>query len=181
MKAVIRQALFIALSLVASSKDMTAAPKEDGEIAGIKAVYIYHFASFAQWPAGASAQKEIRLCVLGEGRVSGQLQQLDGKDLEEDRLLRVVPVRKDEVSKACNMVYIGEAANFPGDAVWARLRSTPVLLVSDQTGFAQQGGMIEMFLRDDKIKMRINLGAVRSAGLSLSSKLLRLAEIIESP
>jgi len=169
------------LSLLCGSSG--AAPKEEGGIAGIKAVYIYHFATFAQWPteAGTQSQKEIRLCVLGGGEVSGPLQLLDGKDLEEGRLLRVINVHREQVSKACHMVYIGEPANLASDQTLVKLRGAPILWVSDQPTFAQNGGMIEMFLRDDKIKMRINLSAVRSAGIILSSKLLRLAEIVETP
>jgi hypothetical protein len=55
------------------------------------------------------------------------------------------------------------------------------LSVSDQPGFARGGGMIEMFPCGDKARMRINLGVVRLAGILLSSKLLRLAKIAETP
>ena len=54
-----------------------------------------------------------------------------------------------------------------------------ILLVSDADGFAAQGGMVEFAMRENKLKLVINLPAVKQAGLKLSSKLLRMAEILE--
>jgi hypothetical protein len=153
------------------------------ELARIKAVYLYHFATFTEWPehvVGAS-MKEIRLCVTGNGEVEDQLLRLDGKELEGGRVLRIVRVRPEELGKACHMAFFGAAGRGNGDPAGAHPRGLPLLTVGDQPGFAQGGGMIEMFLRDDRVRMRINLNAVRAAGIRLSSKLLRLAEIVEAP
>lgn len=161
---------------------LAAADKDEG-IADIKAAYLYHFATFTQWPKGVNtmSRKEIRLCVLGEDDVAAQLRLLDGKELDEGYVLRVAVVRREQLSRICNMVFIGESNSFPSEQAWVKLHGEPILWVSDQAGFAQNGGMIEMFLRDDKIRMRINLGAVRSSGIALSSKLLRLADIVDAP
>jgi len=60
---------------------------------------------------------------------------------------------------------------------YARIRH--VLLVSDVEDFARRGGMVQFTLRDNKLKLVVNLPAVRDAGLKLSSKLLRMAEIVQ--
>jgi hypothetical protein len=39
--------------------------------------------------------------------------------------------------------------------------------------------MIEFTLRDNKLRLVVNLVSVKLAGLKLSSKLLRMAEILE--
>lgn len=147
-----------------------AAVQTDGGVARIKAVYLYHFASFAEWPEAALVGQEVRLCVLGGGEVAQHVQRLDAQDLGDGRMLRVVPARP------CHIVFVGDAAANFGE--WQGL---PVLSVSDRSDFARHGGMIEMYLRDDKVRMRINLAVVRAAGLRLSSKLLRLADIVEAP
>lgn len=182
-RAILQWVLCLAFLGAMSRTALPADPKEGGDLARLKAVYLYHFAAFTEWPesALAASMKDIRLCVTGGGEVEGQLLRLDGKELDGGRMLRVVQARREELAKSCQMVFLGEAARFNADPAWTRLRGQPLLSVSDQPGFAQGGGMIEMFLRDDKVRMRINLGAVRSAGLHLSSKLLRLAEIVETP
>jgi hypothetical protein len=95
--------------------------------------------------------------------------------------LQVAQLRLDQVTKTCHMLFVGELPRADSDLAGGRLRGEPILLVGEQSGFAQNGGMIEMFLRDDKVRMRINLSMVRAAGIMLSSKLLRLAEIVEAP
>ena len=49
--------------------------------------------------------------------------------------------------------------------------------MSDIEGFAELGGMIELFTEKSKVRMRINLEAVKAANLKISSKLLRVAEV----
>ena len=52
----------------------------------------------------------------------------------------------------------------------------PMLTISDQPGFVDRGGMIEMKLVAGRTRFDINLAAARAAGLNLSSQLLQLAE-----
>jgi hypothetical protein len=58
------------------------------------------------------------------------------------------------------------------------LRGQSVLTVSDAEGFTGRGGMIQFLPDHNRIRLRIDLDAARAANLSLSSKLLRPAEIV---
>ena len=158
-------------------------PVRGEDLARIKAAYLYHFVNFTQWPqdVGVSTEDAVRLCLLGAGSVDAQLQRMDVVELGLNSKPRLVRVRKEELPDSCQVVFVGEAADVETEALLARLRGAPLLSVSDQPEFARRGGMIEMFLRDDKVRMRVNLNAVRAAGIHLSSKLLRLAEIVEAP
>jgi hypothetical protein len=55
------------------------------------------------------------------------------------------------------------------------LRGKPVLTVADSPGAARQGVVLNMRLTQDKISFEANQRAARSAGLGLSSQMLRLA------
>ena len=55
------------------------------------------------------------------------------------------------------------------------------LTVSDAENFARRGGMIRFVNENNKVRLRINVGAAREAGLTISSKLLRPAEIVTGP
>jgi hypothetical protein len=60
-----------------------------------------------------------------------------------------------------------------------RTRGQPALTVADADRFIAYGGMIRLFARPDgRIGLRINNDAAKSAGLEVSAKLLRLAEIV---
>ena len=62
------------------------------------------------------------------------------------------------------------------DSVLQALQGRSILTVSDLPDFTSRGGMIELYMEKNKIRMRISLAVVKAAGLSISSKLLRLAE-----
>jgi hypothetical protein len=64
-------------------------------------------------------------------------------------------------------------------ALLQQAKTQHILLVSDAENFAAQGGMIQFSLRDNKLKLVVNLNSVKQANLKLSSKLLRMAEILE--
>ena len=53
-----------------------------------------------------------------------------------------------------------------------------VLWVSDQPGFAREGGMIELKRNGARMKLVINLEVLESEGLRASSKLLQLSEVV---
>lgn len=59
------------------------------------------------------------------------------------------------------------------------LKDKPVLTVADSPGVSQQGVVLNMNVKDDKITFEANLTMARKAGLSLSSQLLRLATKIQ--
>ena len=58
------------------------------------------------------------------------------------------------------------------------LQAQHILTVSDTETFIQDGGMIRFITDANKIRFQVNLTATKDAGLTLSSKLLRLAEIV---
>jgi hypothetical protein len=58
------------------------------------------------------------------------------------------------------------------------LQNRATLTVGDADTFLDQGGMIQFYSQDNRVRLRINLDAATAAGLTLSSKLLRPAQVI---
>jgi len=73
----------------------------------------------------------------------------------------------------CQLVFIGEQQDL-AETLWT-LQKQPVLTVSNIAGFTKNGGIIQFKLIENKVRFRINADAARSAGLTVSSKLLSLA------
>jgi len=55
------------------------------------------------------------------------------------------------------------------------LRGQAILTVSDAADFLEHGGMIQFVIVANHVRFAVNLDAVRSAQLTLSSELLRVA------
>ena len=99
-----------------------------------------------------------------------------GRLLEvRDLQVRVVHRTADD-SPPCDVIFVTRIDDATLNALRSEVAARPILTISDQTGFLEQGGMIEIKLVDGRTRFDINLLAARAAGLTLSSQLLQLAE-----
>jgi len=63
-------------------------------------------------------------------------------------------------------------------AILARLKGRSILTVTDAGAASEQGGIIRFVTENNHIRLRIDVRAAKAAGLEVSSKLLRAAEIV---
>ena len=83
-----------------------------------------------------------------------------------------------EEIKTCHILFISRSETDRLEPILARLKDRNILTVADAEGFAQRGVMIRFVTEHNKIRLRINLEAAKAAHLTISSKLLRPAEIV---
>jgi hypothetical protein len=149
----------------------------------LEAVFLFHFTQFVEWPSDAFAttNSPFVIGILGEHPVVSALRDVLKNEVVKGRefVLRVYQ-HPDEV-RQCHLLFLGKGEEASVPRVLSRLRGQPVLLVSELDGFAQRGGMIEFVTERNKIRLRINVEKTRAANLSVSSKLLRVAEVIPKP
>lgn len=146
----------------------------------VKAVFLFNFAQFVDWPADAfpDADTPVVIGVLGDDPFGSVLDQtvrgerLGGRSFQVRRYQRV-----DEI-KICHILFISRSEASRPEGILAGLKNQPILTVSDADGFADRGGMIRFVTDRNRIRLQINLAAAEAAHLTISSKLLRVAEII---
>jgi hypothetical protein len=146
----------------------------------VKATYLYNFSRFVQWPADTPAAKDdaFSICVFGDDPFGGTLDTiLSGESINGKRVVtRRISKAQDALN--CRVVYISGSEENRLKDVLASLDKSGVLTVSDIPQFSQRGGMIEFVSVANKIRFEVNLGAAQSAGLTLSSDLLKVAVVV---
>jgi len=148
----------------------------------IKAVYIFNFVRFTEWPLTqtTSANKRMNLSILGNRDL---LKILNGKSFQKPALGARLNARAC-VMPSCitdsQALFIDSSEREGLTEILNLLSNKPVLTISDIPGFAEKGGMIELNRDNDKIIFRINLEAIKRANLYVSSQLLQMAEIVEN-
>jgi hypothetical protein len=138
----------------------------------LKTVYLFHFAELAEWPSPAP----VTICLQGDSPLRAYLPILEGLQINNQAVR--VKVGENSDTADCQILFLTDLAQL-SKPLLDRAKSQHILLVSDVEDFAARGGMVQFTLRDNKLKLVVNLPAVKSAGLKLSSKLLRMAEIVE--
>jgi hypothetical protein len=85
----------------------------------------------------------------------------------------------DSLAAPCHMLFVSGSEERRTADVLERASAFSVLTVSDIDGFASSGGVIGFVIRRSKIRFQINPAAATRQGLTLSAKLMRLAEIVD--
>jgi hypothetical protein len=86
-----------------------------------------------------------------------------------------------EEIKTCHVLFIGRSETERLEKIFAHLKGRNILTVGDSGVFAETGGMVQFISENKKIRFRINLAAAKAAGLTISSKILRVADVISPP
>lgn len=147
----------------------------------VKAVFLFNFSQFVEWPAQSFQDTNaLVIGILGEDPFGAYLDEaVRGEEVNGHPLVVSRYKRIDDV-KACHILFITAAEAHQLKQVFASLKSKSILTVSDSDNFTKQGGMIKFFTENNKTRIRINLEATKDANLTISSKLLRLADVVGS-
>lgn len=146
----------------------------------LKAAYIYQFTKFTHWPKSAfeDVNASIHICVLGKNPFGNSLKSFSGRK-SQNRNLQVEYYKLIENVDNCHVVYISKSEQNKLPVILKHLSKVPVLSVSDIENFAQRGGIVGFVAKKRKVGIEINVGSSRLADLSLSSKLLEVAKLID--
>jgi hypothetical protein len=146
----------------------------------IKAVFLFNFSQFVEWPTNAfpEAQTPLVIGVLGENPFGTYLEETVRGEAVNKHPLVIQHYRRPEEIKTCHILFVSQSEAGQLNQVFESLKGRNILTVGDAESFAQQGGMIRFITEKNKIHLRINLAAAKAADLTISSKLLRPAEIV---
>jgi YfiR/HmsC-like len=143
----------------------------------LKAVFLFNFAQFVEWPrdAFASPDTPLSICVLGKDPFGSNLDEAVRGESAGGRRLVVERHAGAASVGSCHILFVPAAQSGEIDGLAARVKDNRTLLVTDGP---QNGAMIGFVKERNRIRLRVNLSAVNAAQLTISSKLLRIAEIV---
>jgi len=150
----------------------------------IKAGFIFNFAKFVDWPPTTFAQPDspIVIGILGTdpfGAIIDQIVQdkkIGGRGFVVKRLKWGADPKE---LRECKILFVGASERTHIDELVQIVRGLPILTVGETPGFAERGGVIRLVLEDNRVRFEVNVEAARQAGLTISSRLLTLARIIQ--
>ncbi len=146
----------------------------------IKAVFLYNFAQFVDWPpeAFADPQAPLVIGILGDDPFGASIDEAVRGERVNNRPMEIRRFRETDDFSNCHILFISHSEEGRLDEVLGRLKGRSILTVSDIDGFSKEGGIIRFVVESSKVRLRINLEASKQARLRISSKLLRRAEIV---
>ncbi len=147
----------------------------------LKAVFLFNFTQFVEWPPSSFATDEASMVIgiLGDNPFGSYLEETVAGEKVNGHPVTVRYYKKTEEIKTCHILFINFREPKRQEQAVADLRGRNILTVSDAPKFPEYGGVVKFFKKENRIKIQINLAASKAADLVISSKLLRLAEIFD--
>ena len=146
----------------------------------VKAAFLYNFAKFVEWPAQAfpNADSPFTICLASDP-FGGTLDKIVQGESLEGRPLVVRRISPTDVN-GCQIVYVGAARGRAAEETIKAAENQPILTVGESENFISTGGIIRFIRSGGHVHFQINPDAATRVSLKVSSKLLRLAEIVRT-
>jgi len=148
----------------------------------VKAAFVFNFIKFIQWPENKSLTQQnssYKLCFIGNNVVATQFTKLNGKTIGS-KILETHRLLQARECQNCNIIFISKGTDaLILKKIISRVSGKPVLTIGETKKFTEIGGVISFFLKNDHLHFAINIKAANIQGLKMSSRLLKLAVIVD--
>jgi hypothetical protein len=146
----------------------------------VKAAFLYNLPQFIEWPDDAVDPRFLTVCIVGQDPFGPVLDFLVGKKTE-GRPLRVKRLGPGATPAGCPVVFVSASEAKRTAPLLRSLYGAAILTVGETDDFTRLGGIVRFFVGHEQVHLEINVTAARSAGLSISAKLLSLASVVRYP
>ena len=170
----------IALVLIGMGGAAPAATQSTDLEYDVRAAFLLNFTRYVEWPAGRPSLP-FRMCVLGKSRFGPWLEAAMAGEKWQQQSILVKTIDELANLPPCDLLYVPAEATDHFLAQQNTLETRPILTIGETAPFLTGGGMIHLFVQDNHVRFSINLRSATLAGLTMSSRLLRLARELISP
>jgi len=148
----------------------------------VESLMLGKFTKFIEWPnhnEENELEKPFKLCVFGNNPINNYLRKYLEYQLLKSRKVKIKIINTVSEITDCNLLFIGKVSDSLLDSIIAYTKDKPILTIADTEGYASKGVIINMFLKNGRIRFEVNIKAKEKSGLYISSMLLNLAKIID--
>ena len=146
----------------------------------MKAAFLFNFAQFVEWPTTSfpSDNAPLVIGILGDDPFGTYLEKNIRGERVQGHQLKIVHFNDVSEVADCHILFINLKRSDSLTNALEKLKTKNILTVGESPGFIRQGGMIRFVTDENKIRLQINPDAAKRADITISARLLKLAEII---
>lgn len=144
----------------------------------LKAVFLFNFAKFVEWPPQAfgDARDPFTICVAGDNSFGSSLDDEARGKTVANRPILVLLVSSPAQARKCQILFVSPSERKRERGLLEALKGASVLTVGDTDDFTANGGIVQFKMKDARIRIEIDTEAAERANLRISSRLLSLAD-----
>ena len=142
----------------------------------LKSIIVGKIAKFINWENSDSKEFVITVYKNQLGDYFNSIH--NGKKINNKKI-RIDYINNIEDLKFTNILYISKATSAELSFIFNYTNNKNILTISDLRGFAQKGGMIQIYSLSQKLKLNINLQKAKKENIQIKASLLRMVTIVE--
>ena len=155
----------VSVNLLAQDRDYT-----------YKAIFIYNFIKYIEWPASS---QQFKIGILnGTPEVMAAFEKMIEKKSGEGHKLVLENYHSASAVGDCQLLFIPDNQSTTLSAVSAKLSGKSTLIVTESDGLIKKGSGINFIVVDGKLRFELNRSTLKDADLKVSSNLLGLAILV---
>jgi hypothetical protein len=146
----------------------------------IKAHFLVTVARFTEWPPDSfpDPAAPLTFCLIGDEPLESALVDMTHGRTAGGRGLAVLRPEIDSLPDGCHLLFVGAGDAARAGGILRPLHRAHVLTVGEGDEFVRQGGILGLSLHDNLVRFTVNADASRTAGITISSKILKLGRIV---
>ncbi len=161
--------LFLSSSWIA---DKPSASEEAN--AKIKAIYIYNFTKYIEWPDNYK-QGNFIIGVMGNNTsLINELNKMAASKTVGTQRLEIRNISAAEAAP-CHIIYVLSDNSNQLSEVIEKIKSNSTLIITDKAGLAAKGSAINFVVQENKQKIELNKSNIERYRLKVASSLVELA------
>jgi len=145
----------------------------------LKLVFIAKFLKFITWPEAEKSSDKYHIGIIGDTPLKKVVSGAQYSFKARDKEIVIEKLGSLEKIEHLDVLFIAESEFKNLSNILAISEKKRILTVADTPGFAEKGVMINFYKKGQKLRFEINKTAVEKAGIKISSKLYKLARVIE--
>lgn len=140
----------------------------------VKAVFIYKFLKFIEWPE-IEEKSTINICTVGNEEINESIDVINSM-MHEQKKINVQKKTKKKNLANCKVIFLGEIEPGQTKKILKFSKENSILTISQKKGFLEKGGIINFLIINNRVNFEINNKSAKESGIKISSKLLRTAK-----
>jgi hypothetical protein len=167
------------LLLCASARHASPSQLREADEYEIKAAMVFTLSKFVDWPPGKMGDSTAPFVfgVLHSDLLARELEKALRGKTAGGRAILLRRLSAADGAQECHILFVGDADRKHFERLAGSLLKSGVLTVGEGERFIDAGGVIALVVKDDRVRLEINLQAAQKGGFTISSRILRLATL----
>ena len=148
----------------------------------MKIVLLERFTRFVEWPEDSAVSDTSRpfvLGIMGNHPFGTKPEEIYSTRKIRNKSVEIRYVSELDEIKDCHLLFISKSEEKELLRILSFTKDKPILTVGDTEGFAKEGVLINLYLKEDKVHFEINESSVKKSNLTMSYLLLQTGEIVK--